>query len=158
VKIAVDLGISGALATSFGSEVCVEDIPIKTNEKGKKQIDVDALISWFKEVTAGETAPIILMESVHAQPTGSIANFSMGYSLGTVQAIAKTLGGEVILIDPRKWKKALGLTSDKKKSLEMARKLFPQLADQLKLVKHHNKAEALLILYYYMKQLGDHGV
>lgn len=49
---------------------------------------------------------------------------------------------------PAAWKKALGLGTDKKDSISMAKKLFPGAAPLLARAKDHGKAEAILIAWY----------
>jgi hypothetical protein len=50
------------------------------------------------------------------------------------------------------WKRSLGLTSDKRASLDRARLMFPS-AD-LRLAKHDGRAEALLLAHYAMRRPG----
>ena len=51
-------------------------------------------------------------------------------------------------VAPAKWKKHLGLTSDKAQSRAKATQLFPGSADQWHLKKHDGRAEAALIAWY----------
>jgi crossover junction endodeoxyribonuclease RuvC len=52
-------------------------------------------------------------------------------------------------VQPATWKDWYSLTGKKKAaSLHTARTLFPALTDRLKLQKHHNRAESLLIAHY----------
>lgn len=46
------------------------------------------------------------------------------------------------------WTGAMGVGRDKEESLELARRLFPELAPLLKRKKDHNRAQALLIAEY----------
>lgn len=56
------------------------------------------------------------------------------------------LGARIVWVQPATWKKHLGLIGcDKSASIEMARELFPSLADQLKTKSSDGRAEALLI-------------
>lgn len=144
--IAIDLGKTGAIACSYGGEVCVEDIP--TNDDG---YDLAAIVAQLRD-TIGDTRPVmVVMEKVHAMNKGTIASFSMGYALGMFRGICEALDVKVHLVSPVKWKKAMKLSADKQQSLDMARELFPQLVPDLKLKKHHNRAEALLLLKYIEK-------
>jgi hypothetical protein len=51
------------------------------------------------------------------------------------------------------WKKALALDSDKQKSLDLARKLWPDAP--LKRQKDNGRAEALLMAYWLRNQYGN---
>ena len=54
------------------------------------------------------------------------------------------------LVSPQRWKKEIMADQGKEKSAARfkAMTLFPSLADQLKLVKHDGRAEALLMAEY----------
>lgn len=49
---------------------------------------------------------------------------------------------------PAEWKAALGLSSSKSASREKAGMIFPDDAEQWKLIKHDGRAEAALIAWY----------
>lgn len=153
--IAIDLGLTGAIATSVGG-VIVEDIPT-TKVGGKTTYDIPQIVEMFQALTDGGTSkPLVIMESVHAMPTGTVANFSMGYGLGLFTGIATALGADIKLISPVTWKKSLKVSKDKELSRSLAMELFPHLSGELKLKKHHNRAESLLLLHYCItKVLGD---
>lgn len=54
-------------------------------------------------------------------------------------------------VEAQTWKKDLGLSKDKKESLDLARELFPHLVDELKRMKDNGRAEALLIGHWCLK-------
>lgn len=149
--VAIDLGLTGAIAVESSGEVAVEDMPV-TTIKGKtvrKAYNIQALAELLRDVIGSDSADVIV-EKLHAMPTnGSIGSFSLGIGLGAVRGICAVLGVRLHEVPPTVWKKAMGLSSDKDDSLALARKEFPQLVEELKLKKHHNRAEALLLLHYF---------
>lgn len=150
--LAFDTGVTGALACAAGGEFSVEDLPVTVTEKksGAKRRELNAieLAAMISEIVDTD-CPTIFIEETHAMPSkGSLASFSQGFSLGLIKGICTILGGRVIMVSPVTWKKKLGVTADKKTSMEAARKLFPNLAGSLSRAKDHNRAEALLLLYY----------
>ena len=59
----------------------------------------------------------------------------------------------VTKVTPGVWKKHFKLTgTGKEESRLRALELYPELHDQLKLKKHHNRAEALLMARWYLEQ------
>jgi len=57
-------------------------------------------------------------------------------------------------VRPAKWKAALGLDASKAASREKASQLFPDDADQWRLVKHDGRAEASLIAWFWARGRG----
>lgn len=149
--VAVDPGITGSIALYDGISTRIFDIPSIKEKSGKttrSRIDGVALVKIMKDICEFHK-PEIHIEQVHAMPqNGSIANFSQGRTLGTLEGMFSAMGAEVFLISPTKWKKAMKVDSDKEKSRLLAISLFPELADSLKRKKDHNRAESLLILHY----------
>ena len=77
--------------------------------------------------------------------------FTFGRGYGLCLGVIAALGLPSTLVTPQVWKKAAGLLrADKEKSRARAIQLWPQ-AD-LGLVKHHGRAEALLIGRWYLEQ------
>lgn len=96
-----------------------------------------------------------ILENVSRMPHDSAHNASLLMEgKGFYRGIAACRGLQETLVMPAVWKKALGLATGatKKDSIELARKLYPDLAPQLT-TKQYSKnldgvAEALLLLYY----------
>jgi crossover junction endodeoxyribonuclease RuvC len=67
-----------------------------------------------------------VVEAVHAMPKqGVSSSFKFGVSYGVALSLAQSLG-TWSLATPRVWKQDLELTSDKNKSLDLARSLWPE--------------------------------
>lgn len=104
----------------------------------------------------------VYMENVHALPNQStVAGFTFGKNVGKAELLAESMG-EVVLVHPSKWKLFMGLerkkgeskTDYKHKSVWMAKELFPECSDCLKISKD-GRAEALLIAQYGIAMEND---
>lgn len=108
-----------------------------------------------------------IMEAIPAHDCGMIAVEMVGVrsnqgmsssakfmrAAGAIEATAALTRYPLVLVSPQKWKKHHDLIGkDKNASLEMARKLFPDA--ELRLKKHHNRAEALMIALW-LKELYE---
>lgn len=79
----------------------------------------DASHDWGKEV-------VCCLEKVGAMPgQGVTSMFNFGQSYGYIRGVLESFGIPYQEITPQKWKKAFGLNSDKSKSVEVCRRLFP---------------------------------
>ena len=95
----------------------------------------------------------VVVEAVHSMPKQGVASsFKFGVAFGGAIALAERLRCTWQLVTPQVWKKALGLDSDKQKSLDLARKLWPDAP--LKRKKDNGRAEALLLAYWLRNQNG----
>jgi len=109
---------------------------------------------WLEifEARRGDDCEVVV-ESVHSMPSQGVASsFKFGVAFGGAIAIAERLKCPWHLVTPQVWKKALKLDSDKKKSLELARQLWPDAP--LKRQKDNGRAEALLMAYWLRNQNG----
>ena len=92
---------------------------------------------------------ITYLERVHAMPKqGGVSMFSFGASFGWWRGVLDALQFSYVEILPQKWQAGLlpkKSNKSDKPGLEVARKLF--LNADLKLKKHHNRADALLLAY-----------
>ena len=86
------------------------------------------------------------VEQVHAMPhQGSVSTFSFGENYGgilwTLVAVNSLVPAnmEINIVTPQKWKKAIGVTADKRTSIRRCKELFPDV---------DLKATALLIAEY----------
>ncbi len=144
----IDIGLTGAIAVLDGEEALVFDMPVQGG-KGHKAYDAETL-AWL----LGKLRPeLAVLEDVHAMPKQGVAStFTTGYGLGLVVGVLSALGIGYRLVSAKAWKRDLGLGREKRKSLELARELFPSLAKCLERERDHNRAEALLIAHWYLRQ------
>ena len=166
--LACDPGLTGAVAAigSNGRFVGLFDIPTKIKEskskkgtKAKVKRKVDGLEFHDMLLNMTDLEPedvfMILESQVAMPPTsggkmGTASLMSLGDTFGSIRTsieIAKIPYKEV---NPRSWKGMYKIPGEKdggkKYALSLARMLFPQAP--LKLMKHHNRAEALLLAKY----------
>lgn len=148
--VGIDPGFKGAIAfLSLNDKLYIRDLPL-TLYNGKKQIDhkvFSAMISTRASVVS--FAAIEVVGSRPGQDVGSVIRF--GFNAGVLHGVFAAHGIKVLNVVPAVWKSCLGLDQDKKKSLELARKLFPDYAHYFKLAKHDGRAEAALIAYFARK-------
>ena len=77
---AIDLGVTGAIATFDSGHLLAVDYLVITG--------CALCADWLTDYIAGVQRDTIVCESVHAMPTGTKANFSMGLQLGVVIGVA----------------------------------------------------------------------
>jgi hypothetical protein len=142
----IDPGVSGAIALIDDSERIVADLPT-VSVGTTKQVDPVALSQLL-----GAWAPerVVIEDNRANGGNGSIANFSMGLSMGLCIAVISLGGYPLIRCKPQEWQRSVGLATvpakqRKPASAMRARELFPALAPTLQRVADHNRAEALLI-------------
>ena len=95
----------------------------------------------------------IAVEDVHTMPKQGIASSGKFMrAAGAIEATAALTGSPMVLVTPQRWKRHHNLIgTEKKASLELARKLWRDAP--LKLVKHHNMADALLMALWLKDQV-----
>ena len=105
-------------------------------------------------------APVVkfaYLEKVHSMPgQGVVSTFSFGENFGWWQGVLGSLCIPYTTIRPQDWMKKYSLqksSSSDKPGLEVARKLFPEAP--LRLKKHHNRADALLIARACWEDIRD---
>lgn len=148
--LGIDPGKSGGLAVVTRTEL-VDGIRMPVMKVGQKDaVDGRALWRWLE----GHAIDAVVIEAVHAMPRqGVTSSFQFGRMLGGVEAIAMATGAPVHYVSPAKWKRAMGLSSDKADSISAAKLRYGQAADDL--LTHKNRdgiAEAALIGAYWLEQ------
>lgn len=158
--IGVDLGLTGAISliSSDNRMIFVCDMPVyevEVNKKKRKKLDLFRLREIMLLLDSmGATHCII--EDVHPMGagagTGVGAAFSLGYARASFEAVCCMMGMQCLSVSPTVWKRHYGLLkTEKSASIEHARKMFDNASDNLKLVKHHGRAESMLIGGYYFR-------
>ena len=159
IYIGIDPGLSGAVGIIGGRElphfpetVTVFDTPtvLVEGEKTKRKYLVPSMCRLLVPY-AKRNDVLAVLENVHSMPSqGVSSSFCFGEGKGMWEGILAALEIPVELVSPQRWKKAIMADQGKEKSAARfkAMALFPSLADQLKLVKHDGRAEALLMAEY----------
>jgi hypothetical protein len=140
--LGIDPGISGAIALlSETDDISVYDWP------GDPAQASNFIIEWLKDYSV----QLAVLERVSAMPKQGVRSvFHFGFNYGQWDGLLAALKIPFIKDPPRLWQKGLIRKTDgpdtKSRSLSVARRLFPN-AD-LRLKKHHNRADAILLAYY----------
>lgn len=161
IFVGIDLGLEGAFCAIGGrfDEQHLEDLP-RTELANQPIVDVRLLRSMLRvAVPAVETA-VVVIEDVRARQgmargSAGVTAFSSETKLirlrGHVEALVLLLGWRLEIVQPQTWKRHFGLLGaedPKKAALAKARQLYPAFESKLRLAKHHNRAEAVLMAHY----------
>lgn len=154
--VGIDPGLSGAIAILpcvRPPEPIVHDMPVFGYSPGgfvKTAVDLAALRALLAPYgVIGDVRAVL--ERVSAFPGQGVGSmFSLGMSFWGVAGVLAGLRIPMTLVEPKAWKGHYGLDKDKQRSIELARKMFPNI--QLTRKKDHNRAEALLIARYGMEK------
>lgn len=96
-----------------------------------------------------------VVEKVHASPQmGVTSAFRFGEGYGTLIGVLESLNIKIYHAVPAVWKSHFDLTRDKKKSINLARKLYPADLNHFSLAKHDGRAEAALLARYGFEKFG----
>ena len=98
---------------------------IAVNDKAYPYSDAE-LLRICREISECRMESICCLEKVGAMPgQGVTSMFNFGQSYGYIRGVLEAFEIPYQEIAPQKWKKVFGLTSDKSKSVEVCRRLFP---------------------------------
>jgi crossover junction endodeoxyribonuclease RuvC len=156
--IGIDPGLQGAIALIYedGRFADIADTPTLIVKKGKGKKHFYNISEAVKLLRAFSTCILnmnchAVIENVHAMPKQGVTSmFSMGVGFGMWQGILTALEIPVTYIEPRNWKKIVGITTgaDKSQSCVIAGRLFPT-ANLLRSARSKKpsdgRADALLI-------------
>lgn len=138
IYIGIDPGKSGGIA--FIQEIDIFVYPYSD----------DTLLSMLEDLNYGKC--VCYLEQVHAMPKQGVSStFNFGMNFGFIQGVLKAYGIPYELVTPQKWKKEFSCTSDKNTSIEVCKRLFPNVnlkATERCKKDHDGIAEALLIAEY----------
>jgi crossover junction endodeoxyribonuclease RuvC len=151
LTIGIDPGLSGGMAVlgPAGELERLADLPVIRDGR-LAWIDGGALQSLLIEALGGRPARAIV-ERVSAMPRQGVASsFTFGVTFGSILSVLQARHISVELVTPAVWKRALGLSSDKRASLDKARLLYPSA--ELGLAKHDGRAEALLLAHWALSR------
>ena len=149
LAIGIDPGKSGALAVMYldddRSIIRIKVIPFE--ELAYR----DALVCCKDETVA------CLVEKVGALPgQGVVSMFSFGRNLGLIEGMLTALHIPYQLVPPQTWKKEFSLSSDKQMSIDVCKRLFPNinlLATPRSRKENDGMAEALLMAEYARRRM-----
>jgi crossover junction endodeoxyribonuclease RuvC len=148
--VAIDPGLSGAIAIRVGSTVTVQPLPL-----AGKLLDLAELANIIRQAQP----TLAIVEKVHAMPgQGVVSMFTFGHGYGAIQGILSTLGVPYELVTPQAWKGVIlaGTTKDKNASIAYCRRAFPSvsLVPSRCRKPHDGMADALCLLEFG-RRFGD---
>jgi len=161
--IGCDPGLDGALTVLDPLEnriVDVIDVPtfgVKTSSSYKtsgidRHVDVHSLAMSLD--VYGPLTAFSVIERVGAMPEQGLAStFKFGLVTGQIWGILASLYVPVFPVRPQAWKLALGLDSDKMKSVKMAREQWPTYKNNFRLKKHNDRAESALMAFWAFRNI-----
>lgn len=146
IYVGIDPGKSGALAILY------PDGSVRT-----KPFNADDYICEIEGLACTSYSVMCCVEKVSAMPgQGVVSMFNFGHNLGFIEGALRACGVRYQLVPPQTWKKEFSLSSDKNKSVEVCRKLFPKanlLATPRCKKPHDGIAEAILMAEYARRKL-----
>jgi len=160
ITIGIDPGLTGAIAFLSRNTTRVFDlptVPIPGDGTVKRRVHGPGLHDLILEHCPADEACCVLIEDVMKTTGGQGSSAqtlgSQAQTFGTIQCCVEILGLAPRLLHAKTWKKFYSLGSDKHKSLDVARGLWPAMKE-ISLVKHHNRAEALLIAHFGVRHFS----
>ncbi len=138
----IDPGATGAFARWDGLSVGLLDMPVTGPDVNGHAV-AELLRGWDPEV--------VVVETQQAMPKQGVAStFRTGANYGVILGVIACLGLPVRHVRAAEWTKALHVGSDKEKHRRLAMDTYPTLEPQLRRVKDHNRADALLLAHWYV--------
>lgn len=161
IALGVDPGLTGAIAAICSRRGLLDVIDIPTCENGtstgsmRRWVDVDALAvaltnlrtrhEWVVEQVRVFIERPIPMPSLPAQTVASQFD-----TFGVMRAVLRRY--EQHIVNPREWKAIYGLSADKDAARKTALRCYENAP--VHRAKDHNRAEAILIGHYGMRQVN----
>jgi len=143
--IGIDPGTTGALAIIDADQkiIGIHDWQELNDDSGAADIVIHYMALY--DVSAA-------IELVHSMPKQGVSStFKFADNYGTWKGILAGLRVPRTLVRPQTWQKGIISKADgKRATLATARRLWPDA--ELTLVKHHNRADALLIADWLRRQ------
>lgn len=152
IILAIDPGLNGAFCLYHeDADAILEagDLPILEDRK-KRHLDLTSFSREIDKMASYVTRAVI--EDVHSMSgDGPVGAFSFGFVCGALQGIVAANFIPVRLVSPAKWKKDMGLTSDKDACRRRASQLWPTSSHLWSRVKDDGRAEACLLALWAVK-------
>ena len=146
IYMGIDPGFTGAWGMI---DECSRYVQVGDMHNDKKLINTKLVASEISLARANQDMEIVL-EAVHSMPNqGVSSSFKFGMAYGVALSLAERFSCPWQLVTPQRWKKEMGLSSDKNESLAMARMLWPMAP--LSRQKDNGRAEALLLAEWFRR-------
>lgn len=116
ISIGIDPGKSGGYAVLNEGRIVIAKAWDDTEFISAMQYVADQPVSTIR----------VALEKVNAMPhQGVTSMFNFGVSYGFIRGVLQAYGIPYQLVPPGVWKREFGLSSDKQKSIDVCRRLFP---------------------------------
>jgi hypothetical protein len=148
---AFDPGLGGAITFYFShfDKLHVLDMPVVAGDVDGA--GVAALVRQYEPNLA-------IVEIAGARPKQGISSaFRFGCGYGQILGVLAAMNVPTHLVAASRWKRALGLDSDKEKSRALALRMWPGRSDLFGLKKHHGRAESALLARYGAEKISGGG-
>lgn len=147
IFIGIDPGKSGAMVARMADGTMLEAV-----------FNEDAYCDLLDSVAGSDDTAFCIVERVGAMPKqGLSSTFNFGENFGFIQGLLYAYSIPFELVRPQVWKKEFGITSDKNTSIQVCKRLFPEL-NLLRTEKcrkpHDGIAEAALMCEYARRKWG----
>lgn len=161
IVLGIDVGLTGAIAAISPASVRVFDLPVTPDGTDRRRLDGRALILMIRELVPADREAVAYMEDIRPRPMGNGSKHgntihsqgSLMRSRGIVEAVFDVARIRLETVRPQAWKHHFALIkAPKDESLAVAKRLYPDAADDLKRKRDHNRAEAILIAHYAARQ------
>lgn len=120
-----------------------------------RKIDGRALVELLRRHTVpGEPVQVFLEQvgTMGGKNNAVQTQGSLMRTLGAIEAVLECLRMPPQMVYPQKWKAFYALDKNKAAALAKARLLYPAMSGtSLKLAKHHNRAESILIAHWGLR-------
>lgn len=121
----------------------------------------EEFVRAMRLVSSDNQEVVACVEKVGAMPgQGVVSMFNFGKNAGFIEGVLHAFAIPYQLVTPQKWKREFGLTGNKEKSIEVCKRLFPNVdlrrTERCK-KEHDGMAEALLMAEYARRKWGGKG-
>ena len=158
--LGIDPGLSGGISFYNGTILLTFPTPLLQTQfvkNGKKQTRRVMDLELMVHIINTNQPDKAIIEKVRAMKGQGVSGmFRFGCNYGQYLGILTALSIPYTEVTPQKWKKHFGLDSDKNKSLELARKMFPDNLARFKRKKDDGSAESALIARYEYDTSVEH--
>lgn len=166
--LGIDPGITGGIAI-LGETPMVFDMPTLAiaGDGGtiRRRVDVKGLYELLLPHLADASVYAVIEGIAAGGRKSSKQSVGSQYrTRGQIETVLELMGLTVHEVYPGTWKRLFGVQgkaeakkagdSAERDACMLAKRLYPSLEDDLCLVKHHNRAEAVLIAHYARKTLA----
>ncbi len=169
--LGVDPGLNGGLTLlpipseeSHMWSYAYRVMPTTENDKGKREICVKEIISWFEYHLSDSfrhQISLACIEQVSSRPKqGVVSVFTFGKGYGKILGLLEAHGIRVVEVNPRKWKNEIlpGTDKDKDAAISYVYKHWPSMtlmASERSRVPHDGIADSVCIAEYGLRLLKE---